>query len=111
MSRRFAARRRPRSMRSVAAVLLVAGAAALVLVGLVTGAAPVLALAAVVSVVAGGGAGRVVVDELRDERLQHSRDRAVQARRFTQLLAEGSAQHVDFIRLMSQRVGERERDV
>jgi hypothetical protein len=111
MSPRFAARRRPRSVRAIVAVFLVAGAAAVVLLGLVAESTPLLAVSAVLSVVAGAAALRMLLDELRDARHQHSRDRAVQARRFTRLLADGSAQHVEFIHAMTERVTTSQRDV
>src|SRR4051812_32905723 len=111
MPRRFAARRRPRSVRALVSVVLVAVAGALVFLGLVAGSTPILALSAALSVGAGAAAVRMLLDELRDGRHQHSRDRAVQARRFTGLLADGSAQHVQFIGLMTEQVASRERDV
>jgi hypothetical protein len=108
---RLAARRRPRSVRATVAVLLVAAAAALVVAALLVDSATALALSAGLAVVAGAAAVWMLVDELRDARHQHSRDRAVQARRYTRLLAEGSAQHVDFMQRMNQRMELRERDV
>jgi hypothetical protein len=108
---RLAARRRQRSVRALVSILLVVGAAALVFVSLVVDSATLLALSAVFSVVAGAASVRMLLDELRDGRHQYSRDRAVQARRFTRLLADGSAQHVEFIHLMTEQVESRERDV
>ena len=108
---RLAARRRQRSVRALVAILLLVGAAALVFVCLMAGATTLLALSAVLSVLAGAAAVRMLLDELRDLRHQHSRDRAVQARRFTRLLSDGSAQHIEFIRDMTQKVESRERDV
>lgn len=111
MSARLAGRRRPRSVRALVSVFLVAVAGVVVFIGLVAGSTPILALSAVLSVIAGGAAVRMLLDELRDVRHQHSRDRALQARRFTGLLADGSAQHVQFISVMTERVASRERDV
>jgi hypothetical protein len=97
-------RRRQRSVRLVIAVALLAAATVSVLGALLAGGAVWLGSAAVVAWAAGGGASRILSNELAASRRDHARDRAEQARAYNDLAAQRTAEQERFAASMRQKV-------
>lgn len=111
MSRRSHARRRQRSLRVVVAAVLIATATVVVLVAMLLGSVTALSVAAVLSVVCGAAATRIVHAEMVQDRRERARDRASHARQFRTLFVDQAAQHAAFATAMRERLAGREREV
>ncbi len=110
-TRRSPSRRRQRSVRVTVAVALLALGTAAVVVALSLATVPALSVASVLSLVCGWAAARIVWNELAQSRRTHALDRATQARSFSALFAERSAEHASFAAVMSDRITARDREV
>jgi hypothetical protein len=82
-----------------------------VLVALSVSGAAALSAAAVLSVVCGWCAVRILWTEVRQNRRFHAADRAAQARAFRELVTRRSADHAAFATAMTDRLVARQRDV
>lgn len=102
-------RRVQRSVRLTVASGLLAAAFLVVVSSVVTGTGA--AVAAVVGLVAGVLACRIVYAEVVQTRAQAARDRAEQARAFEATITRNLAEHADFTALVSRRVEERDRTI
>src|SRR5687767_5728467 len=96
-------RRRQRSTRIVVAVLLLLVAAAAVAGAAVTGAWPAVTVAAVAAVLLGATATKIMHSELMMARRDAARDRAEQAKAFSELDGKRSAESVEFAADMQGR--------
>jgi hypothetical protein len=106
-----AARRRQRSVRVTLAVLLL-GAAALVVVGsLAAGSFAAVSAAAVLALLAGCAATRIVGNELAQSRREAARDRAALAQDYARLSAARVTEQAGFARVMSERILERDHEI
>jgi hypothetical protein len=99
-------RRVQRSVRLTVASCLLAGAVALVVPTVLTGRG--VSTAAVVSLLAGVVASRIVYAEVVQTRAQASRDRAEQARAFEATITRNLSEHAEFTTLMASRLRERD---
>lgn len=102
-------RRVQRSVRLTVASGLLAAAFLVVVSSVVTGTGA--AVAAVVGLVAGVLACRIVYSEVVQTRARAARDRAEQARAFEATITRNLAEHADFTALVSRRVEERDRTI
>ncbi len=107
-SSRSSARRRQRSTRLVTATVLVAVSAVVVAAAIVVAQTTVLAVAAALAVALGAAASRIVHSELTQARRAAAHDRAAQARAYTLLTAQRTAENIEFAQSMQDRIRERE---
>jgi len=105
------ARRRQRSVRvSVATVLLGIGTAGVALA--LPGQSPAwLSVAAVVALICGWAALRIVWTEVLQSRREHAADRAAQAQAYRSMFSERAGEHAEFTSSMTDRLRERDREV
>jgi hypothetical protein len=106
-----ASRRRQRSTRITVSVALVALAGVLVLGAAVVGAAWLWTTAAVVALVLGGAATRIMHSELVQTRRAAARDRARQAKEYAALTEARAAESAAFADSMRERIDEREQAI
>ncbi len=109
MGRMSGSRRIQRSVRITVAMAVLVAAAAVVLPTAITGAG--IAFAAVLALLAGAAATRIVYTEVVQTRARAARDRAEQARSFEATIGRNLAEHAQFTALMSSRVEERDRTI
>lgn len=102
-------RRVQRSVRLTVATGLLAAACLVVVPSVITGTGT--AVAAVLGLVAGILACRIVYSEVVQTRAQAARDRAEQARAFEATITRNLEEHADFTALVSRRVEERDRTI
>jgi chromosome segregation ATPase len=101
-------RRRQRSIRVLAAIVLLAVAGVLVAVAAVSGSWLGLAITAAVSVVLGAAATRITYAELADTRREAARDRAELASDYRDLAVVRSAEHHRFVTIMHERMADQD---
>lgn len=101
-------RRRQRSVRIVAAVLVLLAAAVLVTVAVVVASQALLVVAALGALLAGCVAARIVNNELAQTRREWARDRAQQAKAYEDILAARTREQARFAADMSKRVADRD---
>jgi hypothetical protein len=109
MDRHPVSRRKERSLRITAAVLVLAAATVVVAAALWTRDARLEAGAAGAGVLAGWAALRLAWNAVLQSRYEHAVDRTEAARTYRQLFAERSVEHRDFVRTMDHRLTERQR--
>lgn len=98
-----------RSVRLSVASGLLAVAATLVVMSLLTGAA--VRIAAVAALLAGAAACRIVYAEVVQTRALAAQDRAKQARAFEATVARNLSEHADFTKAMAGRLQQRDRTI
>lgn len=86
-------------------------ATATVAAGLAVGSAPWPAAAAVVALLLGYAAAKIVHSELVQSRREHAADRAAQAAAYDRILTDRAAAQARFVDTMSQRLAERDQTV
>ncbi len=104
-------RRRQRSVRVTVAVALLSVATVAVVLALPTQAPVWLSAAAVLSLVLGWAAARIVYSELIQSRIDNAADRAAQAQAYRSLFSERADEHAEFTTAMTDRLAAREREV
>ena len=104
-------RRRQRSVRVTVAVVLLCVATAAVVAALPSQSPVWLSLAAVVSLVCGWAAARIVYSELVQSRREAALDRVAQAESYRELFAARASDHAEFTSAMADRLTARERQV
>lgn len=104
-------RRIPRSRRALGAVVLLATAVAVAVVGLVVATVPVLVVAASYAAVVGVVAGRLLSNEIAHVRRDWARDRAKLADENRKAAVVKSREHIAFADQMSQRVSLRDSQI
>jgi hypothetical protein len=92
-------------------VSLLSAATALVVVAVPTQSPVWLSVAAVVTLLAGWAAARIVYTELVQSRREAAADRAAQALAYRSMFAERASEHADFTTAMTDRLVRRDRDV
>ncbi|MGH3412176.1 MAG: hypothetical protein ACRDPH_03745 [Marmoricola sp.] len=100
------ARRRQRSVRVTVAVTLLGVATAVVLAALPTQDALVLSGAAVLGLVLGWAALRMMWTEVLQSRREHAADRAAAASAYRNLFSQRAAEHAEFTTAMTERLAE-----
>jgi hypothetical protein len=103
---RRAARRRQRSVRVTVAVSLLGVATAGVAVALPTQSPVALSGAAVLAVVFGWAALRMVWTEVLQSRRENARDRAAAASAYRTLFSQRAAEHAEFTTAMTERLAQ-----
>ena len=101
-------RRRQRSVRVTVAFCLLLVASMVVVAALVSGSHPAVAAAALLSLVCGFAATRIVATELAQSRRDAARDRAAQAHAYQLIYAERIAEHDRFATSMTEQIVERD---
>jgi hypothetical protein len=104
-------RRRQRSVRVTVAVTLLVLATAFVLVALPTQSPVWLSTAAVVALLCGWAAARIVYSELVQSRREAAADRAAQARAYQVMFAGRAAEHAALTAAMTDRLVTRDGEV
>jgi hypothetical protein len=104
-------RRRQRSVRVTVAVTLLSVATAAVVGALPTQSPLWLSGAAVLSLVLGWAAARIVYSELVQSRVDNATDRAAQAQAYRRLFAERADEHAEFTTAMTDRLAARDREL
>jgi Skp family chaperone for outer membrane proteins len=104
-------RRRQRSVRVTVAVALLSVSTVAVLAALPTQSAAWLSAAAVVSLVFGWAAARIVYSELVQSRRDAAADRSAQANAYRSLFSERAEEHAKFTTAMTDRLVRRDREV
>lgn len=110
-STRSSARRRQRSTRLVTAVTLVASAAVFAVVSVVLSMPVLTAVAAVVGVLLGAAATKIVHTELVETRRAAAKDRADQARAYVEVTQQRTAENIEFAKTMERKIVEREQTI
>ena len=105
MDRPPASRRRQRSVRITAAVIVLSGATALVAAAVAFGGVRLVAASALVALLCGWAGLRIMWSVVLQGRLEHSTDRAELARTYRQLFVENHA----YTKAMTARMRERDR--
>ena len=103
------ARRRQRSTRVVAAAALLVFTAVVVLGAVLSASLTFVSVAAVLAVVLGAGAARIIHSELVHARRDAAADRARQARGYRAVTEKRTQEHREFADAMQARVGKAER--
>jgi uncharacterized coiled-coil protein SlyX len=98
-------------VRVTVAVSLLGAATALVVVAVPTQSPVWLSVAAVVALVTGWAAARIVYTELVQSRRDAASDRAAQALAYRSMFVERASEHADFTTAMTDRLVRRDRDV
>jgi hypothetical protein len=98
-------------VRVTVAVALLGAATALVVVAVPTQSPVWLSVAAVVALLAGWAAARIVYTELVQSRRDAAADRAAQALAYRSMFAARASEHADFTTVMTDRLVRRDRDV
>lgn len=101
---RTPARRRQRSVRVTVAVALLSVATVAVLAALPTQSPVFLSIAAVVSLLLGWSALRIVWTEVLQSRRENSLDRAAAATAYKELFSVRAAEHAEFTSAMTERL-------
>lgn len=102
------ARRRQRSVRVTVAVILLVVATVAVLAALAIGSVPVLSVAAVLTLLLGWAALRMMWTELLQSRRDNASDRAATAHAYRSLFNERAAEHAEFTTAMTDRMARSE---
>ncbi len=104
-------RRRQRSVRVTVAVLLLSLATLAVLLAL-PGQSPLwLSAAAVLALLCGWAAARIVYNELAQSRREAAADRAAQAQAYRSMFSERASEHAEFTTAMTDRLVRRDREI
>jgi hypothetical protein len=106
-----AARRRQRSVRVTVAVCLLAAATFVVAGSLALGSPAAVSAAAVLALLAGCAATRIVANELARSRREAARERAALAHDYARLSAERATEHAGFAKVMTERIIERDAEI
>jgi protein phosphatase 1 regulatory subunit 37 len=109
MDRHPVSRRKERSLRITAAVVVLAVATVVVVAAVWTRDVRLEAAGAGFAVLAGWAALRLAWNAVLQGRYEHAVDRTESARTYRQLFAERSVEHRDFVRAMDHRLTERQR--
>jgi hypothetical protein len=104
-------RRRQRSVRVTVAIVLLTLATVVVLGAVLAQASPWSSIAAVLAVLCGWAAVRIVHVELVQSRVEAATDRAALAQAYLGVYAERVAEHADFSSAMTERLSRRDRQV
>jgi hypothetical protein len=104
-------RRRQRSVRVTVAGCLLGIAALAVTAALLVGSLLLTSGAAVLALLCGAAATRIVLNELGQSRREAARDRAAQARAYQQLAREQAAAHGRLAAALTRQVNERDADI
>ncbi|HEY6932392.1 MAG TPA: hypothetical protein VI452_03265 [Marmoricola sp.] len=103
---RSSARRRQRSVRVTVAVSLLGIATVAVLVALPTQSPVLLSISAVLAIVLGWAAARMMWTEVLQSRREQATDRAAAASAYKSLFAQRAAEHAEFTAAMTERLAE-----
>ena len=95
-------RRRQRSVRTLAASLLLVASAVFVAVAVLAASQRVLVAAAITAVVAGAAAARVIADEVMVTRREWYRDRAEQAQAYRDLTVDRTRENMNFVEAVNE---------
>ncbi len=104
-------RRRQRSVRVTVAVLLLSVATLAVVAALPAQSPLWLSLAAVLALLCGWAAARIVYTELAQSRREAAADRAAQAQAYRTMFSERASEHAEFTSAMTDRLVRRDKEV